>query len=67
MSGQPNWQRLAQQIQRGSSGGIPGGRGALTGGGLLIALIGGAVALNASLFNGAYPCGSSDFVVLCNC
>ena len=57
MNGQEAFRRLAQQLQRagGNSGGrIPGGKGAFAGGGLLVALIGGGLALNASLFNGAY-------------
>jgi hypothetical protein len=49
------FKRFAQQIQRTTAGGgSPGGRGALAGGGLLIALALGGVALNASLFNGVY-------------
>jgi hypothetical protein len=48
------FRRFAQQLQRqASSGGVPGGRGVLAGGGLLIALIGGGIALSSSLFNGA--------------
>lgn len=48
--------RFAQQLQRASqgSGGFPGGspRGLFAGGGLVIALVAGGIALNASLFNG---------------
>lgn len=55
MNGQEAFRRLAQQIQRASSGGggggFPSGKGFTAGGGLLLALIGGGVALNASLFN----------------
>lgn len=62
MNGQEAFRRLAQQIQRASSGGgggggFPSGKGFTAGGGLLLALIGGGVALNASLFNGM-SCGS---------
>ena len=57
MNGQEAFRRLAQQIQRAGGGGggpnRPGPKGLLTGGGLLFALIGGGLALNASLFNGA--------------
>lgn len=57
MNGQEAFRRLAQQIQRAGGGGgggpnRPGPRGLLTGGGLLAALVGGGLALNASLFNG---------------
>lgn len=48
--------KFAQQLQRASKGGggFPGGspRGLFAGGGLVIALIAGGIALNASLFNG---------------
>lgn len=57
MNSQDALRKLAQQLQRASSGGgggIPGGRGFFAGGGLLVALIGGGIALNASLFNGTY-------------
>ena len=51
--------RFAQQIKRASNGGggFPGGspRGLYAGGGLLIALVAGGIALNASLFNGGHP------------
>lgn len=67
MSGQDSFRRFAQQIQRGAGkGGLPGGKGALTGGGLLIALVGGAVLLNASLFNGVlllFPSGHAASVI----
>lgn len=61
MSGQDAFRKFAQQIQRagGSGGRIPGGKGAFAGGGLILALIGGGVLLNASLFNGA--CHDSRF------
>ena len=51
---QDAWRRLSQQLQRASSGGGPRmpGKGFFTGTGLLLALVGGGVALNASLFNG---------------
>jgi len=55
MNSQEAWKRLANQLQKagvsGGRGGIPGGKGAFAGGGLLIALVAGGVALNASLFN----------------
>ncbi|KAJ8463856.1 hypothetical protein ONZ51_g9983 [Trametes cubensis] len=56
MNSQDAWRRLSQQLQRASSGGGGGGprmpvKGFFTGTGLLLALIGGGVALNASLFN----------------
>ncbi|KAI0697887.1 band 7 family-domain-containing protein [Cytidiella melzeri] len=52
MSGQDAFRRFAQQVQRagGSGGRLPSG-GAFAGGGLILALIGGGVLLNASLFN----------------
>lgn len=57
MNPQDAWKRLSQQLQRASSSGGGGGRlpvkGFFTGTGLLLALVGGGVALNASLFNGA--------------
>jgi hypothetical protein len=47
------FRRFAQQLQRrATSGGMPGGRGALAGGGALAALIGGGILLTSSLFNG---------------
>lgn len=58
MNGQEAFRRFAQQLQRASSGGsgggprFPSGKGFTAGGGLLVALIGGGLALNASLFNG---------------
>ncbi|EGN98248.1 hypothetical protein SERLA73DRAFT_138591 [Serpula lacrymans var. lacrymans S7.3] len=56
MNGQEAFRRFAQQLQRasqgGGGGGIPGGPGKFfAGSGLLIALVGGGIALNASLFN----------------
>ncbi|KAK7681554.1 Prohibitin-2, subunit of the prohibitin complex (Phb1p-Phb2p) [Cerrena zonata] len=55
MNGQEAFRRLAQQIQRAGGGGggpnRPGPKGLLTGGGLLVALVGGGLALNASMFN----------------
>ncbi|KAF8500823.1 hypothetical protein F5888DRAFT_1876892 [Russula emetica] len=54
-SQQEAFRRFAQQLQRASQGGggFPGGspRGLFAGGGLLITLIAGGLALNASLFN----------------
>ncbi len=58
-SQQEAFRRFAQQLQRASQGGggFPGGspRGLIAGGGLLITLIAGGLALNASLFNGKRP------------
>jgi prohibitin 2 len=58
-SQQEAFRRFAQQLQRASQGGggFPGGspRGLFAGGGLVIALVAGGVALNASLFNGKHP------------
>lgn len=56
MNSQDAFRKLAQQLQRASSGrgGGPSPRGFLTGGGLVVALIGGGIALNASLFNGTH-------------
>jgi len=55
MNSQEAWKRLANQLQKagvsGGRGGIPGGKGAFAGGGLVIALVAGGLALNASLFN----------------
>src|SRR5450631_3664560 len=57
-SQQEAFRRFAQQLQRASQGGggFPGGspRGLFAGGGLLITLIAGGLALNASLFNGKH-------------
>lgn len=57
-SQQEAFRRFAQQLQRASlgGGGFPGGspRGLFAGGGLLITLIAGGLALNASLFNGKH-------------
>jgi prohibitin 2 len=55
---QEAFRRFAQQLQRAAqgNGGFPGGspRGLFAGGGLIIALVAGGLALNASLFNGAH-------------
>jgi len=54
MNGQEAFRRLANQVRKvgaSPSGGSP--KGVFAGGGLLIALIAGGFALNASLFNGA--------------
>jgi prohibitin 2 len=63
MNSQETWKRLANQLQKaatsGGRGGVPGGKGAFAGGGLLVALVVGGFALNASLFNGACPSLSS--------
>lgn len=39
------------------SGRMPGGGAGIAGSGLLIALVAGGLALNASLFNGEFTCG----------
>ena len=52
MNGQEALRRLANQLRSTNSGGGPG-KGFFAGSGFLIALIGGGVALNASLFNGS--------------
>ena len=65
MNSQEAFKRLAQQLQRarqsGSGGGsrFPGGKGFTAGTGLLVALVGGGFALNASLFNGEQYSNSS--------
>ncbi|OBZ71456.1 Prohibitin-2 [Grifola frondosa] len=55
MNSQDAFKRIVKQIQRASASGgggrVPGGAGFFAGGGLLVALVGGAFALNASLFN----------------
>ena len=55
MNGQEAFRRLANQLRSTGGGGgpIPGRREFFTGSGLLIALIGGGLVLNSSLFNGA--------------
>ena len=66
MNSQEAWKRLANQLQKaatsGGRGGVPGGKGAFAGGGLLIALVAGGFVLNASLFNGACVCHSAPKV-----
>ena len=58
-SQQEAFRRFAQQLQRASQGrgGFPGGspRRLFAGGGLVIALVAGGVALSASMFNGKHP------------
>ncbi|KAF7422409.1 Prohibitin-2, subunit of the prohibitin complex (Phb1p-Phb2p) [Pleurotus ostreatus] len=54
MNGQEAFRRIANQLRNAGGGGpIPGGapKGFFAGGGLLVALIGGGLLLNASLFN----------------
>jgi prohibitin 2 len=53
MDGQEAFRRIARQL-RAAGGGGPGGpgKGLFAGSGLLIALVAGGFALNASLFNG---------------
>ena len=63
--------QLQQRAAGGRPGGMPGGRGLFAGSGLLISLVAGGFALNASLFNGAwYRTNSFRFVsfksVLCS-
>ena len=59
MNSQQAFRKFAQQLQRASQsggGGMPGGPGRfLAGGGLMVALVGGGLLLNASLFNGVSP------------
>lgn len=56
MSGQEAFRRFTQQLQRAGGpggGGLPGGPGRFfAGSGLLLALVGGGILLNSSLFNG---------------
>ena len=56
MNSQDAWRRFSQQLQRATAPGGGGPRmpvkGFFTGTGLLLALVGGGLALNASLFNG---------------
>jgi len=52
MDGQEAFRRLAKQLKATSGGPIPGGKGFFAGSGLLVALVGGGLILNASLFNG---------------
>lgn len=52
MNGQEAFRRLANQLKVAKGGGAPGGKGLFTGTGLLIAVIAGGFAINASLFNG---------------
>jgi hypothetical protein len=59
---QQTFRRLAQQLQRSGGGGGRPPPGLIGGTGLLVALVGGGLLLNASLFNGA--CASMDEV--CN-
>jgi len=56
MNGQEIFRRLANLSRSNSGGGpLPGGKkGFFAGTGLLVALFGGGLALNSSLFNGAY-------------
>lgn len=57
MNGQDAFRRLANQLKTAGGGGgpLPGApKGLFAGSGLLIALVAGGFALNASLFNGAY-------------
>ena len=67
MNGQEAFRRLANQLRtvgNNRGGPLPGGsKGFFAGSGLLIALIGGGFALNASLFNGAF--NSSAFQLMC--
>ena len=62
MSGQDAFRKFAAQLQArarsGGGGGGPGPAGVFAGGGLAILLIGGGLALNASLFNGTSAGGA---------
>lgn len=56
MDGQEAFRRIQMQLRRaanqGGGGKLPGGPGGLfAGGGLIVALVAGGIALNASLFN----------------
>lgn len=52
-NGQETFRRFAKQLRTVGGGGMPpGGKGVFAGSGLLIALVAGGFALNASLFNG---------------
>ena len=65
MNSQEALRRLANQLKTANSGGspLPGGpKGFFAGSGLLILLIGGGLALNASLFNGTFVHASIDIV-----
>jgi hypothetical protein len=51
--GQETFRRFAKQLRTVGGGSMPpGGKGLFAGSGLLIALVAGGFALNASLFNG---------------
>ena len=54
MNGQEAFKRLANQLRTASGGGGPAPKGLFAGSGLLITLIAGGFALNASLFNGMH-------------
>lgn len=55
MDGQEAFRKLQQQIKRVQGGKVPGGPGGIfAGGGLLVALVAGGLALNAGLYNGEY-------------
>jgi len=55
--GQETFRRFAKQLRTVGGGGMPpGGKGLFAGSGLLIALVAGGFALNASLFNGNSSC-----------
>lgn len=63
MNSQEAFRRLANQLKASGGGGgspLPGGRkGFFAGSGLIIALIGGGLAISSSMFNGAF--NSSTF------
>jgi len=46
------FRRFTKQLRTVGGGNIPGGKGLFAGSGLLVALVAGGFALNASLFNG---------------
>ena len=64
MNGQEAFRRLASQLKSGGGGSpLPGGRrGFFAGSGLLIALVGGGLALNSSLFNGGFNSSTSHLM-----
>jgi hypothetical protein len=71
MDGQEAFKRIQQQLKRAANQGggkMPGGpSGLFAGGGLIVALIAGGLALNASLFNGtrlAQDC-LFGFLIMC--
>ena len=67
-NGQQAFRRLVVQLRSGSGGGRgggPSGKGMFAGGGLLAALVGGSVLVNASLFNGEPSCTKRLYSARC--